>query len=799
MEHLPQIIFDLALLLTVAGVATIVCKRFNQPLILGYVLAGFLISPAIGFLPDIGDIESIQTWSDIGVIFLMFGLGLEFSVVKLTTVGKPAIITAVTEMVLMIAAGILCGFVLGWSFYTCLFLGGMLAISSTTIIIKAFDELGLKGKKFTELVFGSLVIEDIIGIFLMVLLSTIAVGTAFDGGEIVLKLGSMALYLILWFVLSIILVPTLLKKVSAMLNDEVMLIVSIALCLIMVVLANTIGFSTALGAFIAGSILAGTVQAHRIEELFKPLKDFFGAIFFVSVGMMVSPDMIVEHIVPILFITMVTLIGKPVFTALGALLSGKSLKTSLQTGLSLSQIGEFSFIIAGLGVSLGVTADFLYPVIVAVSVITTLTTPFFIKSSDKVYAVVNRVLPESYKDRIEKRSRKGDEVKETSLWASHIKQWAVKLLMMIVAAVAVAELLRMVAKRLLLMVLPLTAVNIILTGVALVITGAFMANLFHNEKGSSFTQLWVGNRKSHLPLIMLAVINVVVSCVMVVYLIYTLEGIDSLWTIIPALVITLILSRSKWLYSSFLRFETQFVGNLNEKILEERLHDRNEKDRLHWAEDQLVITQVPATGLERSGNGRRRGQWFSSDLFFGHAFNLDLLAITRDGQPVGEYAIPHLGRDQLRDRLSDEDDAMVIEEGDMLTFLGTEEEIDAFLNNMVKVGALEEDDTFTQPLREYLKSENACSRDLVSFVIEVDSSSELRGKSIKSCGLKQDMGCLVLGIERHALPLLRPDRNMQFAQGDYVWLLGDSQAASQFDRIESMASEPPTLLEPATA
>jgi CPA2 family monovalent cation:H+ antiporter-2 len=393
MQNLPQLITDLALILAVAAVVTIACRRFRLPLVVGYVLAGFLVGPAIVWVPTVVDTASITTWSDIGVIFLMFGLGLEFSVLKLTTVGRPAIVTAATEMSLMIALGLIVGTLLGWPFVMSLFLGGMLAISSSSIIVKTFTDLGIKGQGFAELVFGVLVIEDIAAVFLLAVLSTVGAGAGADPADVALKIGRMALYLIIWFALSVIVVPSALKRIRDTVNDEILLVASIALCFGMAALAVGIGFSSALGAFMAGSILAGTVQAPRIAALFKPLKDLFGAVFFVSVGMLVAPLAVLDNLGAVVLLAVVTVAGRSLFCCLGALLSGQSLRTAVKAGLSLAQIGEFSFIIAALGLSLGATADFLYPVIVTVSVVTSLASPLLVRNSERIYRLLVRALP----------------------------------------------------------------------------------------------------------------------------------------------------------------------------------------------------------------------------------------------------------------------------------------------------------------------------------------------------------------------------------------------------------------------
>ena len=766
MEHIPSLIIDLALLLTVAAVATILCKRLKQPLILGYVLAGLLVGPAISWIPNITDGESISTWSEIGVIFLMFGLGLEFSIMKLTRVGKPGIITALTEMTLIVAAGFLCGTLMGWSFFTSLFLGGMLASSSTTIIVKAFDELGIKGKSFTGLVFGTLVIEDIVVIFLMVVLSTIAVGTAIDGGAILAQVGQMALYLIIWFVLSVLLVPTFFKKVSRVLNDEILLVASIALCLLMVALANAIGFSAALGAFMAGSILAGTIQVHRIEKLTKPIKDLFGAVFFVSVGMLVSPQMILNNIIPILVITVVTLLGKPLFTALGALLGRQSLKTSIQASLSLSQIGEFSFIVAALGVSLGVTADFLYPVIVAVSVLTTLTTPFYIKNSEKVYGLVKKIFPQSLQDRIETRTQPKERPKGDVAWVNYLKHWFIKMLLVVLAAFASVVILSELLRPLMLTVIPSIVTEFVITGIALIVIGVFISNLFFSARKGDFASLWIGSKRHRLILLLLIVFDILISGTMLVYAVVTLEGANLLFVIAPALLLALFFARSKRIHTTFLRFENLFIRNLNEETLAGIKPSHNDDDPVSWVETQLAVTTVVALHWRELGNRR-----LSAELMTAHGCNVDLISIRRNGHDYGSSFVSRLTREGLRGRTLDSVNMLLIQEGDELTFLGTEAEIDAFIKAVVKACGHDEEKLSRSSLSEYFAGDER-SENVRCLRLKIEQSSEFKGKTIAATRLRENYGCLVVAIEHQSLFKLRPSRNTRVLSDDYVWVFG---------------------------
>lgn len=396
MTHLPALVADLALILITAGVVTILFKWLKQPVVLGYIVAGFMVGPHMHLLPSVADSENIATWSEIGIIFLLFALGLEFRFKKLLEVGGSALIAAIVNMGAMVGVGYAAGYLMGWTNMESIFLGGMISMASTTIIIKAFNDLGKQKQRFASIVFGILIIEDIAAILMMVLFSTLAASQTFEGVQLALSLLRLGFFIVLWFVVGIFVIPPVLKKLTTYLNDETLLIVSCGLCLGMALLAQIAGFSAALGAFIMGAILAETVQARRIEHLVQPLKNLFGAVFFVSVGMMIAPELIAAHIAPILILTAVVLLGRILFATLGVLASGESLKTSMQAGFSLAQIGEFSFIIATLGIQLGVISDFIYPIIVAVSVITTFTTPYGIKYSEMIYGKIEKRIPKRW-------------------------------------------------------------------------------------------------------------------------------------------------------------------------------------------------------------------------------------------------------------------------------------------------------------------------------------------------------------------------------------------------------------------
>ena len=796
MQNLPPLAIDLALILAVAAIATIVCRRLKQPLVLGYVLAGFLVSPAISWFPDVSDTESISVWSEIGVIFLMFGLGLEFSITRLATAGRPAILTALIEMGLMMVAGFTCGTLLGWPLLTSLFLGGMIAISSTTIIAKTFDELHLKDKGFAGLVFGVLVIQDIAAVFLMVVLSTLVVGTSIDGAAVSVKLGRMALYLIVWFVLTVIFVPVALQRIASFLTDEILLIASLALCLCMVALASAIGFSAALGAFLAGSILAGTIQAERIAKLVKPIKDLFGAVFFVSVGMLISPQAIADNAAIIAIVSLLVLAGMPLCVSLGALVSKQSLRTTVKCSMSMAQVGEFSFIIAALGSSLGVTEDFLHPVIVAVSVLTTLATPFYIKSSDATYRTIVRVLPQVILDSIDRRAQA--EAKESSpsskLWMGYIKRWAVKVGLIVLAAIASVEVLNAIAGPLLARFAPDFVAGYAIAGISILITSAFVSNLFHSVRSgrrNEFSVLWIKSRRNHLPLLALALFSTLVSIAAVVYIVHASNIGHTVWPYLFAVLASVLLARSKSVHSFFLRIETRFIRNLNENIIAERRESLSDEEHVHWVEKHLYVTRVetsrmlqakprplsPESMLKIVGQSTLPGEsQHSAGFLFGMAHGLDLIAIERDGRRIAGDTLARLSKPDLLRRIGDAEDPLCVREGDVLTFVGTEDEVDSYLQHLLKDNVIDEDKALGESLEDYLAS-SPSSPDITCFSFVIEAKSAFVGRTIANIDFKSAYGSLVVAIEHNLLLRMKPSRNTRLAAGDRIWLIGESGLA----------------------
>ena len=534
MAGLEPLIADLALILICAGAMTLLFKKLKQPVVLGYIVAGFLASPNMTYMPSVTDMEGIKLWSDIGVIFLLFSLGLEFSFRKILRMGATPIIAACAIIMGMIVVGMFTGQLFGWSQMDCIYLGGMLAMSSTTIIFKAFDDMGLRQKRFASIVLSVLIIEDILAIVLMVMLSTLAVSKEFEGTQMIMSILKLAFFLILWFVVGIYLIPLFLRKVKSLMSDETLLITALALCFGMVVIASAVGFSSAFGAFIMGSILAETVEAEQIEHLVNPVKDLFGAIFFVSVGMMVDVALIVQYIVPILCIVAAIMLGQTILSTGGFLLAGQPLKTAMQCSFSLTQIGEFAFILATLGTSLHVTSDFLYPIVVAVSVFTTFTTPYMIRLAEPAYAAVSRILPKRFQEKLEDYSLSEEESEESlssplasgkeagaeSHWSTYLKQTALYVLIHSVICMALIALMLYFGKPYIANLLSQPWADIVTALLTLILCASFLWMLMlQGSHSEDAVALWNESRLARVKLVAFQLLRLVIGAAFVSYII----------------------------------------------------------------------------------------------------------------------------------------------------------------------------------------------------------------------------------------------------------------------------------------
>ena len=744
MSHLPTLIADLALILICAGVMTLLFKKLRQPLVLGYVVAGFLTSPHMPFTPSVIDTANIQTWADIGVIFLLFALGLEFSFKKIVKVGGTAVIAACTVIFCMILLGIGVGMSFGWHRMDCLFLGGMIAMSSTTIIYKAFDDLGLRKKKFTGLVLSVLILEDILAIVLMVMLSTMAVSNNFEGTEMLESVGKLLFFLILWFVVGIYLIPAFLKRCRKLMNEETLLIVSLALCFGMVMLAAHSGFSAAFGAFIMGSILAETVEAESIDRLVKPVKDLFGAIFFVSVGMMVDPAMIVEYAVPILVITFAVILGQAFFGTFGVILAGQPLKTAMQCGFSLTQIGEFAFIIASMGVSLHVTSDFLYPIVVAVSVITTSLTPYMIRAAEPASNFAERHLPSSWHRFIKRYTSGSRTVNSESLWRRLLL--ALGRILVVYSIVSISVI--MLSFR---FVVPFFKDHLPgmwgpLAGAVftiLCISPFLRAIMVKKNHSVEFMALWEDSRVNRGPLVSTILLRIVISALFVMFIIARLfkASVGLMFGVAVLLVIMMILSRRLKRHSILI--ERQFFQNLRSRDM--RAEYLGEKKPAYAG--RLLSRDLHLADFEIPGESKWAGKTLL-ELNFGKKYDVHIASILRGKRRIN---IPG-GSVRLFPM-------------DKIQVIGTDEQLNAFGEEMSRVSAMETD--------VIEKSEMT----LKQFVIDADSV--FLGKTIRESGIRDKYHCMIAGVERGGESLMTPDVNIPFEEGDVVWVVGENEDVYQ--------------------
>ena len=740
MSELAPLIEDLALILFSAGVMTLLFKKLKQPLVLGYIVAGFLASPHLSYTPSVVDSENVHLWADIGVIFLLFALGLEFSFKKIVKVGGSAIIAACTIIFCMIFLGVSVGTLFAWSRMDCLFLGGMLAMSSTTIIYKAFADLDLFNKQFTQLVMSILILEDILAIVLMVLLSTMAVSNNVEGLDLLLSIGKLGFFLILWFVVGIWLIPLLLRKTRKLMSDETLLIVSLAMCFFMVVIAAQTGFSAAFGAFIMGSILAETVEAEHIDHLVKPVKDLFGAIFFVSVGMMVDPSMILEYAVPILAITLTILLGQSIFGSLGVLLSGQTLKTSMQCGFSLTQIGEFAFIIASLGVSLGVTSNFLYPIVVAVSVITTFLTPYMIRLAEPASDFVEAHLPEKWKHTLARYATGTRNVNHDSVWKKFLVNIVRNTVIYSIVCVAIVTISLNIVQPFVVGIIPGVWGNLLVAIITILFLAPMLrAIMVRGNHGKEFVALWQDS-KNHAPLLATVIIRVLIAIVFLMFVI------SSLFEISTALIFGLaLILASVMIISRGLKHQSNIIENIfffffrSREVKAEYLGTKKPDyaGRLMSKDIHLADFEVPA-----------EVEWVGStlkDLNFGKLYGVHVVSILRGKKRIN---IP-----KACDRLYPNDRIQVI---------GTDAELAKFSRILIPKMEFEED--------IYERGEMI----LRQFVI--DENSPFLGKNMIDSGIRNRYHCMIVGVERGSDELHAANPHELFQFGDVVWIVGERTA-----------------------
>jgi len=734
-----SLVTELAIILGAAGIFTVISKALKQPLILGYIVAGFLVGPHLGLFPQFSA-SSVHQWSEIGIIFLLFSLGLEFSFKRLLQIGSSALITAGTQCIGMLIVGMLAGTAMGWSNMESIFLGGLMSMSSTTIIIKAYDDLGIKNRPYSGLLFGSLVFQDLIAVLLMVLLSTLAVSNKFEGIQMLMAIAKLVFFLILWFLVGIYVIPSLLKKARKYLTDEILLLVSIGLCFLMVVLANAVGFSSALGAFVMGSILSSTIEGEHIGHITIHIKDLFGAIFFVSVGMMVDPVVIAQYWPTILIITLVAMLGILVFSSTGVLLAGKGLNSALHIGFSLAQLGEFSFIIASLGCSMGVLRDFIYPVVIAVSVITTFTTPYMIKAATPVTKWVYKVLPGSILSKIDPPEKA--EIKSSlaarSEWKSFLlnffKRTGLYGVMLIALLLGSRLFLTKIAENIFVDIPPFLS-NLLQTAVTIAFMAPFLYGFLYNTESSkaSARKLMDENNLNKWPILALTVGRLAMAVFFVMMAIvdhFDLRG----WTVLLSVIaIVFMLLFSKRTMHRFGNLETRFIENLNKKEMEEKRHSpvtSAVKEKLSGYDVHLEAVDI-SPNYEFIGKPLR-------EMPFRHVSGVNIVKIQRGKRSI---IIPS----------GDEK----IYPGDRLLAVGTTEQINSFLNYIAE-GTVE------------VQSENG---DFIVDSFVLDEKSSLTGRSLRDLSMRKS-GCTVISVMRGDNLVTNPSADWSFMTGDIVWMAG---------------------------
>ena len=749
-----NLVKDLALILISAGVFTIISKALKQPLILGYIVAGFLVGPHMGLFPTVSSTAEVKEWSDIGIIFLLFALGLEFSFKKLLKVGSSALITAMTQCVGMFILGFLVGEAIGWSNMESIFLGGMLSMSSTTIIIKAYDDLGYKDKPFAPLVFGALVFEDLIAVVLMVLLSTMAVSNRFAGGEMLMGLVKLVFFLILWFLVGIYMIPTLLKKAHKYLNDEILLLVSLGLCFVMVSLASLAGFSEALGAFVMGSILAETLESEHIMHLTKGIKDLFGAIFFVSVGMMVDPHVIGEHWGTILVLTITVMVGILFCSTSGAVLAGQGLDNAVHAGFSLAQLGEFSFIIAGLGVSLGVMRDFIYPVIITVSVITTFTTPYMIKAGTPAYGYLIKKLPEDFLEKINSFSSqdRDNTAAAQNEWKRLIKELGLRVLLYSVILIAIDLGSHLFLDRYIISKLDgLTPFvrNLISVVTTLVVMSPFLVGIAISGDNINRSSIkLIKERQANIwPVISLALLRILLAMGFVVSVIATHFNL-AFWTILLIIasgVAFFFIGRRS--ISKFTIVEDRFMANLNEKEQQQR----RMAPVTSKVTDKMARYNVKTDMITISADSLYAGKMLR-DLPFRNKSGVNIVKIVRGSRTI---MIP-TGTE-------------VVFPFDKLLAVGTKEQLAEFRKDMTDNVYVQEPAAETLAPREF---------QLESITLKEDSW--LTGKTLIETDMRS-YGCMVISVVSDGQITTNPKPDYRFRAGDIVWLAGEKSACEWWD------------------
>ena len=745
MAEIPHLIQDLALILMVAGLVTLLFKKLRQPLVLGYIVAGFLVSPHMPYLMSVVDKADIRTWADIGVMFLLFSLGLDFSFKKILKMGMAPVIAALTIIFCMMALGTGVGTMFGWSRMNCLFLAGMLAMSSTTIIYKALDDLGLRQQRFAGLVMSVLILEDVLAIVMMVMLSTIARGANPDGSMMIESVSKIVFFLVLWFVVGIFLIPPFLRKTRRLMNDETLVVVALGLCCAMAVLSTTVGFSSAFGAFVMGSILAETIEADKITTVVEPVKNLFGAIFFVSVGMLVDPAILVSYAVPILVLVLTILVGQAIFGTMGFMLSGQPLKTAMRCGFSMAQIGEFAFIIASLGLSLRVISDFLYPVVVAVSVITTFLTPYMMKAAIPCYEFMERRLPRKWIRRLDHMGAIHHTTQtENNHWRALLKAMAWNVVIYSILSVAVVAIMLSLFLPFMRRLLPGWELHWWANGITGILTVAmispFLRSMIMKKNHSEeFKALWTESRLNRLPLIFTVLVRVAIGAGFIFYICNYLSRFQNALIITIALVVILLMALSRRLKHRSIRLERLFVQNLRSRDIEAQVSGkRRPLFEGHLLDRDIHISEfiVPVDSLWA---GKTLAQ-----LKLGNRFGVHVSSILRGSHRIN---IP--------------DGNMMLFVGDKLQAIGNDEQLN-IMNAAMQAELLPEDADIEH-------------REMKLQKLVITADSPLVGKTLKESNVRQRYNFMVVGVEEGQKNLTMINPNRRFEVGDIVWVVGEEK------------------------
>nr|WP_293533863.1 cation:proton antiporter [Prevotella sp.] len=742
MNEIPYLVKDLALILMVAGIVTIIFKKLKQPLVLGYIVAGFLVSPHMPYTMSVIDESDIKTWADIGVIFTLFSLGLDFSFKKIVKMGASPIIATVVIVFSMMMLGISVGHGFGWSKMDCIFLGGMLAMSSTTIIYKAFDDMGLRQQKFAGMVMSVLILEDILAIVMMVMLSAIAGGSNPDGEQMLGSIVKIGFFLVLWFIVGIFAIPWFLRSVRKLVNNETLLIVALGLCCGMAVLSTKVGFSSAFGAFVMGSILAETVEAEKIIKLVEPVKNLFGAIFFVSVGMLVDPKILVEYALPILALVCTILVGQAILGTLGFMLGGESLKSAMRCGFSMSQIGEFSFIIASLGLSLGVISNFLYPVVVAVSVITTFLTPYMIRLATPTYLVMEKHLPDKLINVLNHFAMSHPSTTQQSKWKSLLKQMTINTVAYSILSAAVITLMFTFVLPFMRSLFPgwrlhwyANAITGLLT--IIIIAPFLRAIVMKKNHSNEWKRLWVESSINRIPLLFTIFVRFVIALGFIFYICTYLTRFTNALMIIIGVVVVSLMIASRWTKKRSIKMERVFIHNLRSRDIMAQVN--GEKKPLY--EGHLLDRDIHISEFEVPVDSTWGGKSLQQ-LHLRQRFGIDMSSIMRGSQ-----------------RLNIPNGETIIFPGDKLQVIGNDEQLQKFATSIAQ-------DIYPEDLE--IEKREMKLRQLI-----ISSKSEFCGKSLIESGIRDKYNCMVVGLEEGQENLTKIAPSHVFQKGDILWIVGE--------------------------